>query len=826
MKRRFASRLWLTAFALSLALFQPALPTTSAAEGDVGYRNQHFTGIGTEVTGAKPQSKLWWADGMWWGIMWDETQNGNFIYRLELATQTWSNTGTRVDGRATTRSDALWDGTKLYVGSQLFSTLGAAGQNARLYRFSYDPGADRYSLDAGFPVNINAAKSESLVIDKDSTGRLWATWVQDARVYVNSSTTSDAVWGTPFVLPVAGAANLTTDDISSVVAFEGNRIGVMWSNQNDSALYFAEHVDGAPPDAWEASRTAIQGPNNADDHINLKSIHAGAGGQVYAAVKTSQTAGAAPLIMLLVRDPATGNWASHVFGQVRDHHTRPIVMLDDVNRTIYMFATSNETGGTIYMKSTSMDAISFEAGLGTPFIRDAASPDMNDATSTKQSVNPTSGLVVLASDDTTDHYWHNYLPLGDPQPEPLAADFNAEPRTGTAPLAVTFSDLSTGSPTSWLWDFGDGETSTDQHPSHTYTAAGTYTVSLTATNADDTDTKVEADHVTVAAPPSAPPVADFEASPLSGTAPLQVAFTDLSTGSPTSWLWDFGDGSTSDEQGPTHTYTTAGTYTISLTATNGGGTDTKTEADYVTVAPPAPSADFAGSPLTGNAPLPVTFTDLSTGSPTSWSWDFGDGTSSTSQSPTHTYATAGRYTVSLTATNAGGNTTRTRTDYVVVGTRVVATASADAYVRSQQATTNFGTKADLRVRVHAKDAYRSYLSFSVSGISGPVTGARLRLWVNSGGTDGGSVLRVTSPWSEQTITWRNAPPPSGTSLGQAGAVTAGGWVEIALSPAAFSSGNGTYSFALVSSDGSSPQVQYASRETATRPQLLIDVGPP
>ena len=740
-KRRFASRLWLTAFALSLALFQPALPAASAAEGDVGYRNQHFTGIGTEVTGAKPQSRLWWADGIWWGIMWDETQNGNFIYRLELATQTWSNTGTRVDGRATTRSDALWDGTKLYVGSQLFSTLGAAGQNARLYRFSYDPGADRYSLDAGFPVNINAAKSESLVIDKDSTGRLWATWVQDARVYVNSSTTSDAVWGTPFVLPVAGAANLTTDDISSVVAFEGNRIGVMWSNQNDSALYFAEHVDGAPPDAWQASRTAIQGPNNADDHINLKSIHAGAGGQVYAAVKTSHTSGSAPLIMLLVRDPATGNWASHVFGKVRDHHTRPIVMLDDVNRTIYMFATSNETGGTIYMKSTSMDAISFEAGLGTPFIRDAASPDMNDATSTKQSVNPTSGLVVLASDDTTDHYWHNYLPLGDPQPEPLAADFNAEPRTGTAPL--------------------------------------------------------------------------------------QVAFTDLSTGSPTSWLWDFGDGSTSDEQGPTHTYTTAGTYTVSLTATNGGGTDTKTEADYVTVAaPPAPSADFAGSPLTGNAPLPVTFTDLSTGSPTSWSWDFGDGTSSTSQSPTHTYATAGRYTVSLTATNAGGNTTRTRTDYVVVGTGVVATASADAYVRSQQATTNFGTKADLRVRVNAKDAYRSYLSFSVSGISGPVTGARLRLWVNSGGTDGGSVLRVTSPWSEQTITWRNAPPPSGTSLGQAGAVTAGGWVEIALSPAAFSSGNGTYSFALVSSNRSSAQVQYASRETATPPQLLIDVGPP
>jgi PKD repeat protein len=161
------------------------------------------------------------------------------------------------------------------------------------------------------------------------------------------------------------------------------------------------------------------------------------------------------------------------------------------------------------------------------------------------------------------------------------------------------------------------------------------------------------------------PTADFSGTPTSGTAPLSVAFTDASTGTPTSWAWTFGDGGTSSSQNPTHSYTTPGTYTVALVATNATGSNTKTRTGYVTVGG-APTADFSGTPTSGVAPLSVTFTDTSTGTPTSWAWTFGDGGTSSSQNPTHSYTSSGVYTVTLVATNTAGSNTKTRTGYVTV----------------------------------------------------------------------------------------------------------------------------------------------------------------
>ena len=167
--------------------------------------------------------------------------------------------------------------------------------------------------------------------------------------------------------------------------------------------------------------------------------------------------------------------------------------------------------------------------------------------------------------------------------------------------------------------------------------------------------------------PPPPPVADFSGNPLSGNAPLTVYFTDLSTGSPTSWDWTFGDGVTSHLKNPSHEYTTADTYTVSLTAYNAQGQDTQTKPNYITVTTgQAPVADFEGSPLSGDAPLTVDFTDLSTNSPTSWDWTFGDGGTSAAQHPSHQYTTADTYTVSLTAENQYGQDTETNTDYITV----------------------------------------------------------------------------------------------------------------------------------------------------------------
>ncbi len=166
-----------------------------------------------------------------------------------------------------------------------------------------------------------------------------------------------------------------------------------------------------------------------------------------------------------------------------------------------------------------------------------------------------------------------------------------------------------------------------------------------------------------------PPVADFVGNPTSGDAPLDVYFTDLSTGSPTSWDWTFGDGGSSGAQNPSHTYTGAGQYTVSLEACNSAGCDTETKPNYIDVTEQQPPvADFVGDPTSGNAPLDVDFTDLSTNSPTSWAWTFGDGGSSGAQNPSHTYTAADSYTVSLEACNGAGCDTETKVDYITVTT--------------------------------------------------------------------------------------------------------------------------------------------------------------
>jgi len=185
-------------------------------------------------------------------------------------------------------------------------------------------------------------------------------------------------------------------------------------------------------------------------------------------------------------------------------------------------------------------------------------------------------------------------------------------------------------------------------------------------NAAGKDTEIKTNYITVTSVTK--PVAAFSASPTSGNLPLSVTFTDKSTNSPTSWKWNFGDGTSSTARNPTHKYSAEGKYTVTLTATNSAGSNTVTKSNYITVTATsqAPVADFWGSPLSGKAPLKVTFTEASKGSPTTWRWDFGDGTYSTQKSPVHTYSVAGTYTVKLTSINTAGSNTKTKWNYVKV----------------------------------------------------------------------------------------------------------------------------------------------------------------
>ena len=167
--------------------------------------------------------------------------------------------------------------------------------------------------------------------------------------------------------------------------------------------------------------------------------------------------------------------------------------------------------------------------------------------------------------------------------------------------------------------------------------------------------------------PYSAPVAQFTGSPTSGVAPQVVAFSNASSGTITSYAWTFGDGGISAAVAPSHTYATPGVYTVSLTVTGPGGSNTQTRSNYITVGVAPPVAQFTGSPTSGSMPLTVNFTSTSSGSITSYAWTFGDGGTSNAQAPGHIYAAAGVYTVSLTVTGPGGSNTKTRNNYVTVG---------------------------------------------------------------------------------------------------------------------------------------------------------------
>ena len=260
-------------------------------------------------------------------------------------------------------------------------------------------------------------------------------------------------------------------------------------------------------------------------------------------------------------------------------------------------------------------------------------------------------------------------------PKAPVANMAATPASGTAPLPVQFVSTSTGSISSYSWNFGDGGTSTSQSPSHTYTAAGTYTAALTVTGSGGTNSKTTTITVKAAAP-----VANMTASPTSGDIPLPVQFTSTSTGTVSSYSWTFGDGAASTSQNPSHTYTTAGTYTATLSVTGPVGTSTKTAT--ITANPAAPVANLTATPTSGKAPLAVHFTSTSTGTISSYSWTFGDGATSTSQNPSHTYANIRSYTAQLTVTGPGGASTKTVT---VTGTPAAPVANLTATPTSGKA---------------------------------------------------------------------------------------------------------------------------------------------
>ncbi len=273
------------------------------------------------------------------------------------------------------------------------------------------------------------------------------------------------------------------------------------------------------------------------------------------------------------------------------------------------------------------------------------------------------------------------------------ADFTAEPLNGEAPLAVYFTNATTvchpGCLQGYEWNFGDGGTSNETHPIHTYAQPGTYTVILKATLVNSvSSTFARVDYITVTGAPCPAPVASFNAVPDSGCVPLQVQFTDQSVQNGagcriTDWLWSFGDGNSSTQQNPVHSYSAIGRYTVSLTVTNNeDNSHTVTHEEYIKVVAccPKPRADFRLEYLIDTLTVAlggiccedtIRFYDQSiqdkgsgcqgrdTCFLTRWVWDLGDGTIKEGQQIQHCYGECihnDEKTITLTVTNCAGDT--------------------------------------------------------------------------------------------------------------------------------------------------------------------------
>ncbi len=385
----------------------PAAPAASrptqpgrvpVAYPDFGY------GMGTQSpTKDKPQSKLFYQAGAWWGLLVNPATSDVRIFEL-VANHAWRDTSAVVDDRVDSTADALWDGQRLHVVSRT-----GTGE-VRFLTFTFDPGARTYRPDQAAPTVLATGGAKSSSVAVDGLGRPWATFMQGGGMLVTHAVGAlGGSWSIP-VAPAGDESLATTDDISSIAAIPGG-IVAMWSNQRTGAFYAVARKDGDPLQSWQPVETPLSGKKMADGHISLT---VGPEGTLFAAVKTSlddvaNGPGRSPLLFVLARRP-DGAWSSHVAATVADGVTRAEITVADAQRRLYLTFSAPSGGGQLYYKVASTERVQFVAGRGAP-LTNVPGAQINNVTGTKQSVDPDTGIVLLASDDSSRRYYHVELPV-------------------------------------------------------------------------------------------------------------------------------------------------------------------------------------------------------------------------------------------------------------------------------------------------------------------------------------------------------------------------------------------------------------------------------
>jgi hypothetical protein len=359
------------------------------------------------------QAKVWELDGRWWAALVEPSSGAFHIYGLDDDRRHWVDTGVVVDARPGVHPDAIMSGDRLYVVSSARSRIASAKPEVRRYSYTRDRG---WTLDQGFPVAAYDVGVSSPSIGRDTAGRVWVSFVDQGHVYVNASGADETDWGAAWRLPGEGTV-VRDEDVARLVAYGGNRIGVFWSNQVDATFRFASHPDGAKaadPDTW-TTETAASGAGIADNHVDVMTAPIGGAERVLAVVKTSRNVGAqadrnAPLILLLAQRPE-GGWTQSIVGRVRDHQTRPMLLIDPTNRLAVVTTTRDDVGTHIAWQAASLDDLRFSPGGDRPLIGDEDDVII-DATSTHSTVDFRKGVVVLGWDQEHGRYEHAVLTLG------------------------------------------------------------------------------------------------------------------------------------------------------------------------------------------------------------------------------------------------------------------------------------------------------------------------------------------------------------------------------------------------------------------------------
>ena len=501
---------------VSIPLAHPLSPVFS--EPSHGFADGVHSLARATPTSRSSERKLWHRAGEWWGVLWSDAAGAYRIQRLDALAQRWIDTGPAVSTTAARSFDVVAAADSVTIASNVptIPAQAANGSPGQVSRFTFSAELGRYALDAGYPVPLNDSRSPTLVLARDGLGTLWAAWTRGGSVLVAHSLGSDAAWSTPLAL----TGGLGDEDTVALASLTGS-VGALWSSANTGTLHFARHADGAASELW-ASEVVASPASMAGEAFDLVAT----GERALAAVRTGSGA------LKLLERSASGAWNATLLAGAAEGLHDPVLVVDRAFGLLRLFATgptlagqSVSGGGALYTKISPLAEIAFPPGRGTPVVQDGAHPSGSFATSTRQPVDATSGLLVLGSVTQTERYWHARDSL---TARPLApvAEFSCGPLAGPAPLTVAFTDLSSGAPTHWSWNFGDGSSSAEHEPEHVYARSGVYTITLRVASGAGLDARTRTALVHVTEPP---PVRTFRAvadARVSQSSPSQKAGSD------------------------------------------------------------------------------------------------------------------------------------------------------------------------------------------------------------------------------------------------------------------------------------------------------------